>query len=62
MLVMFVIYILFVWMGYKKQIKKAVFSHFAECNGHDTHKVTIWKHALPSARLFAECLDRTLGK
>jgi hypothetical protein len=36
---MFVIYIyLFVWMGCQKQIKKAVFSHFAECNGHDTRQ------------------------
>ena len=39
MLVMFVIYIfcLFGW-DVKKQIKKAVFSHFAECNGHDTRQ------------------------
>ena len=43
------IYLLFVWMGYKKQIKNAVFSHFAECNGHDTRQSdylgTIWEHA-----------------
>ena len=32
------IYLLFVWMGCKKQLKKAVFSHFAECNGHDTRQ------------------------
>ena len=61
------IYLLFVWMGRKKQIKKVVFSHFAECNGHDTRQSdylgTIWEHALPSANVvalgkhqrFAEC-------
>ena len=39
MLVMFVIYIfcLFGW-DVKKTNKKAVFSHFAECNGHDTRQ------------------------
>ena len=44
-------------MGCKKQIKKAVFSHFAECNGHNTrqsdHLGTIWEHALPSAMAIA---------
>ena len=68
MLVMFVIYIfyLFGW-DVKKQIKKTVFSHFAECNGHDTRQSdylgTIWEHGLPSAKAvalgkhqrFAEC-------
>ena len=58
MLVMFVIYIfcLFGW-DVKKQIKKVVFSHFAECNGHDTrqsdHLGTTWEHALPSAMAIA---------
>ena len=32
------IYLLFVWMECKKQIKKVIFSHFAECNGHDTRQ------------------------
>ena len=32
------IYLLFVWMECKKQIKKTVFSHFAECNDHDTRQ------------------------
>ena len=61
-------------MGCKKQIKKVVFSHFAECNGHDTrqsdHLRTIWEHALPSAMTialgkhhrFAECHVQALGK
>ena len=61
------IYLLFVWMECKKQIKKTAFSHFAECNGHDTRQSdylrTTWEHALPSAKAialgkhhrFAEC-------
>ena len=61
------IYLLFVWMKFKKQIKNVVFSHFAECNGHALGKVTTWEHAwehaLPSAHAitlskhhrFAEC-------
>ena len=68
MLVMFVIYIFCLFGWDVKKIKKDVFSHFAECNGHDTrqsdHMGTIWEHALPSAmaialgkgRHFAECL------
>ena len=43
-------------MGCKKR-KKVVFSHFAECNGHDTrqsdHLGTTWEHALPSAMAIA---------
>ena len=44
-------------MGCKKQIKKAIFSHLAECNGPDTrqsdHLGTTWEHALPSAMAIA---------
>jgi hypothetical protein len=29
-------YLLFVWMEYKKQIKKVCTGHFAECQGHST--------------------------
>ena len=63
MSVMFVIYIfcLFGW-DVKKQIKKVVFSHFAECNGHDTRQSdylgTTWEHALPSAMVIALGKDR----
>ena len=49
-------------MGCKKQIKKAIFSHFAECNGHDTrqsdHLGTTWEHALPSAMAIALSKDQ----
>ena len=47
------IYLLFVWMGCKKQIKKAVFSHFAECNGHDTRQSDNPRTCLGTC--FAEC-------
>ena len=43
------IYLLFIWMECKKQIKKAVFSHFAECNGHDTRQSDYLRTC------FAEC-------
>ena len=48
-------------MRYKKQIKKVVFSHFAECNDHDTrqsdHLGTTWEHAFPSAMAIANITD-----
>ena len=47
------IYLLFVWMGCKKQIKKAIFSHFAECNGHDTRQSDNPRTCLGTC--FAEC-------
>jgi hypothetical protein len=31
---------LFVWMEYKKQIKKVPTGHFAECQGHSTRQRT----------------------
>jgi hypothetical protein len=43
------VYLLFVWMEYKKQIKKVYTGHFAECN-------TRQRVALPSVRVI------TLGK
>jgi hypothetical protein len=46
---MYVWYLLFVWMEYKKQIKKVYTGHFAEC---DTRQ----RGALPSVRVI------TLGK
>jgi hypothetical protein len=47
--VMYMWYLLFVWMEYKKQIKKVYTGHFAECN-------TRQRGALPSVRVI------TLGK
>jgi hypothetical protein len=46
---MYMWYLLFVWMEYKKQIKKVYTGHFAEC---DTRQ----RGALPSVRVI------TLGK
>jgi hypothetical protein len=39
-------YLLFVWMEYKKQIKKVLTGHFAECN-------TRQRGALPSVKAIA---------
>ena len=43
-------------MGCKKQIKKTVFSHFAECNGHDT-----WQSD-DLGTCFAECTGHCTQK
>ena len=63
MLVMFVIYILFVWMGCKKQIKRLFSVTLPSAMTMTLGKVTTWEHALPSAKAialgkhhrFAEC-------
>ena len=52
MLVMFVIYI-FCLSGWNVKNKKAVFSHFAECNGHDTRQSDDLRTCLRTC--FAEC-------
>jgi hypothetical protein len=38
--VMYMWYLLFVWMEYKKQIKKVPTGHFAECQDHSTRQRT----------------------
>ena len=40
-------------MGCKKQIKKTVFSHFAECNGHDTRQSDYLGTCFASAKAIA---------
>ena len=53
MLVMFVIYIFCLFGWDEKTNKKAVFSHFAECNGHDTRQSDDLRTCLGTC--FAEC-------
>ena len=49
-------------MGCQKQIKKAVFSHFAECNGHDTRQIDNMLCREPRSRHSAKmaCLPSVL--
>jgi hypothetical protein len=61
--VMYMWYLLFVWMEYKKQIKKVHTGHFAECNTRQrgalpsVKAITLGKEPRPGHRyrFFAEC-------
>ena len=56
MLVMFVIYIFCLFGWNVKTNKKVVFSHFAECNGHDTQQSDYL------GTCFAECKGHCIGQ
>ena len=60
---MYMWYLLFVWMEYKKQIKKVYSGHFAECDTRQrgalpsVRAITLGKEQRPGHRFrdFAEC-------